>query len=725
MDFDCNVPRDRERFRYHVDNTKIKQYLKNLDWEGVYQQSSVENMAGLFVSQLTDCISRNTIKYKIRNNDAARKDWITPGLIKSIQVKNELYQELLKRPNDPATSIKYKDYKNILSKLIKTTKKGFYKSEIDKNKNSAKNLYRCVNSICGCSKTKANDITQIKQENGSITEDVETIANLFGKHYAEHGQELASKLTATRYGDSIKPIDETIFLGPTTEPEVMKTVESLKSNSSPGADGIRVSTLKEIKAEIVKPLSVIINKIMENGVWPTCFGEGIIKPLYKSGDPSEIINYRPITLISSVAKIAEKIIKTRIMHFLKKHSVISDKQYGFMEARSTEDAIACLTEYVYKGIDRNKPTVCMFVDLAKAFDTVSHKILLEKIEKYGFRGRAYSLVKSYLINQTQSVQMDRVRSDPRAVKIGVPQGTVLGPTLFLLYINDLLALNTVGKILSYADDTAVVYSGDTWDGLRRTVEDDMQNIVSWFNKNRLTLNHNKTTFLSFSSYPRETFSTLRIKCGQDTVEIHASETVKYLGIVIDKHLKWNAHINYTIKKLRGLLPKFKTLREYLSVEQLRVLYHSLVQSHISYGIIGWGGAYKNTIKNLEIQQKRFLKLILNKPMTYSSDVLYSDAHVFDLRQLFSYKVLNRQYLHKDHIRFVTHRHNTRQRDILCTTTRCHKTKGQQCHIFIGQKLYNVIPEGAKHSRTKHVYQKSIRDWLFEVPRHYIHNLIDT
>lgn len=498
----------------------------------------------------------------------------------------------------------------------------------------------------------------------------------------------------------------------------------LKGIKAPGLDRITSNTLKELKYLISKPLTYIINKIMETGVWPTCFGEGIVKPIFKAGDPLEAVNYRPITLISTLAKVSEKVLKTRIDNFLNKYEILSERQFGFRKARSTQDAIAYLMENVYKTLDQTIPTMCIFVDLAKAFDTVNHRILLNKLEKYGFRGKALSLMETYLQNHTQRVQIGDFISRPEKIQCGVPQGSVLGPILFTIYINDLLMLESKGNIISYADDTVILYKDTSWITLKETAERDFINIKAWLNKNLLSLNFSKTTFLTFSSYPRVTCDRLIIRDEDGEIELNASESVKYLGIIIDKHLKWDLQVNYIIKKIRPLLSKFKFLRQYLDLDHMKALYYSLIRSHLTYGIIGWGGVYKNNLKNLEVMHKWFLKIMLKKVKTYPTDMLYQEAHVLDLRQLFSWTTLTRLYVHNDHINIINYCHNTRQRDNLCRLSKCYKTIGKRCYTYIGQKLYNIIPDNLRNSPSSTAYRCGVKTWLFSLSRHLIHDIIE-
>lgn len=727
---DTNKERNNTTTKENIKNKKYINYanlkldLQQEKWNDMYRENNIDLMTDIFIKTLKYHITKNTKEIKINHKDIHRKQWITSGLVKSINEKNKLYQKLQNDPNNINLSNAYKEYKNKLNRLIQKAKKNYSNSMINNNKNSTKALWKCVNNICNKLEPKTI-ISKIRLTDENIIENKQEIANAFNQHYSDLGQTYANKINDPPEGfaENNIEIENTMYLYPTNETEVRKVIKELKLKKSPGLDNIRTEVLKKVETEIATPITYLINRCFETECIPKLLKVGLIKPLYKSGDKLEIINYRPISLISNIAKIIEKILKCRILKFLNRHNIISDHQYGFREGKSTEDAIHKLTSEIYRALDSKTPALCIFVDLSKAFDTVSHQKLLEKIKCYGLRGKMYNLIKSYLSDREQYVEIDGTISSARTITFGVPQGTVLGPLLFTIYINSLLSINSTGKILSFADDTAVLYTGNSWETLKIEAETDFKKIKIWFQYNKLTLNCDKTKYLPFTSYTNTLPDIGPLKINED-VQIPEAESIKYLGITVDRHLRWDLQIMNIIKKVRGLLTRFKLLKEYLNEPQLKILYYSLVQSQLSYGIVGWGGVSDNHLERLNSIQKWILKTIFGKNRTYPSDKLYKENNVLDIRQLFCLNMLLNIRKNKINIEPIRHNYNTRGKQHSHIMPRCDKTIGQRNCNYLGPRLYEILPTNIKSMDKFKKFKKNVKIWLLNTDRTRFHNIVN-
>lgn len=347
---------------------------------------------------------------------------------------------------------------------------------------------------------------------------------------------------------------------------------------------------------------------------------------------------------------------------------------------------------------------------------------------YGLRGKIFNVLESYLDNRTQYVKVDDKLSYPTTVKYGIPQGTVLGPVMFLIYINSLLSLNISGSIISFADDTAILFEASSWQELKTIAETDMQLVKKWFQYNTLTLNCDKTYYLPFTSYANHLPNMGLLNVDHDTM-IPEVDSVKYLGIVIDRHLKWDLQIRHVVQKIRGLLSRFKYLKKFMGIKQLELLYYALIQSQMSYGIRAWGGVNDCHLNNLNVLQKWLLKIIYNKDIYYPSDLLYTNSKILDSRQLFCQSMLLAIFNNKINITCIRHIYNTRQQQQNnCQLPRCQKTIGQRSFTYLAPRLYDILPSDikniVKNTDSTKKFKAKLKQWILQTPRHFIHNLIN-
>lgn len=706
---------DISGYKKFTDHEKIRTDLDTVNWVPFYSMQDPEQATTYFIRMLQTIIDTRTTLVRQKKNDIPRKCWITPGLLRSINHKHKLYEKYKKDPNRYGEM--YKHYKNFLTLLIKNTKNNYYKEKINENRYNTKNLWMTVKQIAP--QNREHNVKQIIS-NGNSYENDSDIANIFNDYYTNVGVDMANRISSvSKPVPTHVPRPESFYLKPTNQKEIETIIFNLKSNKAPGYDLIRVETLKLISNQISQQLTHIINLVMEKGCVPHEFKLAVLKPIYKKGDKNLPVNYRPISLITSLAKIFEKVIKQRLENYLDKYKLLSDKQFGFRSGKSTNDAISHLLKNVYQKIDDGDPVLCIFLDLSKAFDTVDHTLLLDTLETLGIRGTPHKLFSSYLLNRRQIVQVREIFSGKREVLCGVPQGTVLGPILFNIYINELLHLNTTGEITSFADDTVIFYSDVTWTNLKSKAETDMRNIVNWFISRKLTISYEKTKFMPFTCY-RNRLPEYKMLSITNNSKIQATSEIKYLGLTIDQHLRWDRHILNIVNTLRSMLFRFKYFSNILEIYHLRILYHALIESRIQYGILGWGSALDSHLKKLLILQKYFLKIIHKKKRSYSTVELFKETNIFDLRQLYLYHILIHTYKNKSTLlQNIDHTYQTRQKTHLHIKTSAQKKNiGQRNHIYLCQKMFNEAPVKLK----KQIIMYSSISLIKKRIKTYVHSL---
>ena len=380
--------------------------------------------------------------------------------------------------------------------------------------------------------------------------------------------------------------------------------------------------LKKLKESIITPLSVIFNKSLEEGIFPEKMKLADVVPLFKSQDRTECTNYRPISLLLTISKLLEKIVYSRTYSYLEKHEKLYVSQYGFREGHSCENAVSELVSQIVKGQQEGLYTLSLFLDLSKAFDSLEHKVLLKKFERYGLRGITNSWFASYLQNRRMRVKCTTSSTGKlefsryQTVTYGTPQGSCLGPLIFIIFTNDLYRqlMNTAS--LLFADDTTLYMTHRNLRYLKWCVEEDMKRLIAWFRANKLTLNLGKTVCVLFQNNgPRQTI-TLEL----DDVQIKSVREVKFLGMWLDDYLNWCTHVQKLILKMTRNLNLLKYNQNIMPQETKKLIYHAHIGSHLQYGLILWGNGITN-------EQLKKLQKIQNQCITYISGIKINNTRV--------------------------------------------------------------------------------------------------
>ena len=362
--------------------------------------------------------------------------------------------------------------------------------------------------------------------------------------------------------------------------------------------------MKQTIGHIIDPITHIMNLSLTSGEIPENMKITKTIPIHKSGDKDKLNNYRSISLLPAFSKILEKFMYNRITNFLEKNELFYMHQYGFRKKHSTMHPILQLLNKIYTEKDNNTPKQCMgiFIDISKAFDTLSHKILLSKLNRYGIRGVAYNWLKNYLINRKQFVEIDSTRSSLRNITCGVPQGSILGPLLFLIYINNISLSTTNAHILSYADDTTLLITGENINSLYLKDNDVLKELETWLKSNKLVLNAQKSKYIIFKG-PKNT-EDRDLYINNITLEqITANNSIKFLGVNLDEKLSWKKHLNYLNSKLAMANFSLNRVKHQLPKTTMLQLYYTLIYPHLLCNITIWGNANQSDISKTITLQK--------------------------------------------------------------------------------------------------------------------------
>ena len=384
-----------------------------------------------------------------------------------------------------------------------------------------------------------------------------------------------------------------------------------------GFDKISTEILLLSYKSIVDHLVFFFNLCLSTGTFPDKLKIATIKPIYKAGDRNVFNNYRPISLLPVFSKILEKILHTHVINYLDENNLLNPLQFGFRKKHSTYMPIAHLVDNITSSLEESQFTCVLYLDLKKAFDTVSLNILLKKMYYIGLKGKLYDILRSYLTSRIHRTQSNSYLSKEAMVKMGVPQGSVLGPLLFILYINDISNITKEVDFYLFADDTAITFKGSDVSEVQNKIDRLLPKIANWFQSNRLSLNTTKTFYQVF---PKSAVEMLNIVIGDSKIE--RKETVKYLGIAMEENLKWQEHINNISRSMSQGIGMMGRAKYYLSSEHLLLLYNTLILPHLNYCAAVWGANYPSRLDKLVKLQKRALRIIDKKPYFYHTRDLF-------------------------------------------------------------------------------------------------------
>ena len=399
----------------------------------------------------------------------------------------------------------------------------------------------------------------------------------------------------------------------------------------------------------------------------------------------------------------------RMTRFIEKYNILSPNQFGFQQGKSTTNAIVTFTEYIYNSLNKGNHDISLFIDLKKAFDTINHNILLQKLHHYGFRGIALQWLKSYLENRIQCVKIGNSLSNQTEINIGVPQGSILGPLLFLLYINDLPNASNLFSTILFADDTTISMRSENFCDLVETFNIELINIKKWLIKNRLSINLEKTYYMVFSNRlpPSDVFPLYF-----DHSQIKMEANGKFLGVFIDNRLSFKDHISYIHSKISKTIGIFYKVKHYLPENILINLYYSLVYPYLLYCNLAWGGCAPSHSNRLLLLQKRIVRHITNQAYLAHTNLLFirtgilkvSDIH-FYLLAIEAYKINNTGAFN-----LPSHTYQTRNRYTPIPTMQRLNAANKSLHYSVPY-TWNLLPEHVKQCHNLKTFKKQCKDFL--------------
>lgn len=669
-----------------------------------------------FVDDFKSCVDKCAPLRKLTRKERKLKSkpWMSRGILISIQTKQKMYRSHFHLGNDFQVS-HYKAYSRLLSHITEKAKQRHYRKIFSDSKTDISKTWKAIKSLLHSKKNNSQFPEQIKQSGLTIS-DPEQICATFNNYFSTIGSTLSEKFD--KHGHHFKtylqnPISSSIYFTHATANEITVILAEMKSEKACGHDNIPIRFVKPVSDILSSLIAKFYNASVDLSLYPTPLKIAKVTPIFKSGEKYSISNYRPISVLSCFAIIFEKLLLTRLTNFLDKHNIIQPLQFGFRRSHSTTHAMLDMIAKIYEACEKRNYTACILLDIKKAFDSIDHKILLQKLNHYGVRGGPHNLIKSYLSNRSQFVSHNDCHSSKCPITHGVPQGGPLSPLLFILYMNDLPTASNFCTRL-FADDTCLEMSCHDPSILESSINTEIIKIEKWLYNNRLTLNSEKTQLLTISPTPK-VFITTKLNISNST--ILSKKSVKYLGLFIDHDLSWSTHINHVTNKLSQCVGAMYKIKRYVSTPTLRTIYFALFYSKITYAVAVWGSANKSQLKKVYSLQRRAIKLITKKKNITSN--LFGKQKILKFDDVFEMSIASLMHKFKnndlpstfsDYFMTPTHAHYTRSSKLgNLDIPRFSNNKTQKSFKYIGSKIWNNLPTMLR-SRPPHLFRQSYIKW---------------
>lgn len=701
--------------------------LKNVDWSKTKDLHSSDEILSYIYSFQAARESATKNKTQNLNKTGSRRHklpWIDDNVIRLCDKRNKLYRVWKNNTDNFKLRLEYNKIRNKVHKVLETKRNAYYIKQINSNFKNIKKVYDVVNQMLG-RVTLSIDAAILKafDAQGLSSKD---IANNFANNFDKSVKSIIPncKIKLTNQKDT-QSLASSIRFQKSTPSSVHKIIKNLNSRKAPGPDNIAISDVKLIGEHISPTISDLINCSVKTGKYPDKLKVGCVRPVHKKGKRNDYTNYRPITLLSSIDKIVEKYVCEQIHNFYRKHNVIKPCQFGFQSGKSTTDLLSKFTDEVNYHLNEQRQVLALFIDFSRAFDTLVHDQLIERLNNCGVRGPLLSWCQNYLQNRKFSVKVNGTLSEPVLVEGGTAQGSVLGPLHFLSYVNDMDSCIVNSSCYQFADDTCLVIGDKDAQRACDLLQSDLDRLIRWCHDSGLVLNANKTKLLVIKSpYIKQT--PINKLVAHDHTCLHTDSIAAcccpgieivdrqiYLGLIIDSKFNWSHHIEHVCTKLRQFLANITILNNRIPFKVKLMLYNALAGSHVQYGLSSYGRSYRSYLDQIHNLQIRILKTIVSNKIKNKcqDDVggLFKYCRTLPIHIQVQYSLLKEQFFNESLKVPVDHPVCTRaiSKNRL-RTTRANNAYGERTTGYLIPRLINNLP-----TELANVTQKNIKYKLKE------------
>ena len=617
----------------------------------------------------------------------------------------------------------YRSMRNKTTSLLRESKRNYYFKQIDENKSDSGKLWKTLKSSLSLNKKGIN--ADCIETNGKILHSKREISQGFAKYFRSAVAKIRASLSYLFFQPQSSPIQvNTSFKFSTISFDfVCNELRNIKKNKSTGLPNMPARMLKDGCHILAKPLTDMMNRSLAEGSIPTEWKHATVTPIFKSGSKTDPSNYRPISVLAVFSKILERAVHRMVYAYLQENKFLSMQQSGFRPLHSTTTCLTDITNSLLSNMDKRQLTGMVFLDLAKAFDTLDHTKMLQKLSNLGFSSSAVQWFNAYLSDRTQSIKVDNVLSDPLPIQYGVPQGSILGPLLFIIYINNISSVVNYCRVQLYADDTLLYVSSPSVNVIESKLSEDLERIITWLNGNYLFLNYEKTKVMLVGTHQRlskvTNFTIRAMDADDQQITLERVYVFKYLGVILDPALTWNDHIDYVAKKISSRLGLLRRSRKILPRQACVILYNAMILPLFDYCCVIWDSCGKTNQQYLDKLQKRAAGIIEGHRVNQTDLIHTLSWQSLKLRRayhicLLVHKCLNNmapEYLLDEfHRSGELHTYNTRNRYLLRPPA-ARTSKYQSSFRINGVRTWNTLPNNLRNEQNFLTFKRRLKNYL--------------